>query len=527
MQIRGMSIDEYLGKVKAFHGHLAPGMVCGGFMVELAYRSLPEDALFDAIAETRACLPDAIQVLTPCTIGNGWLRIVDTGRFAIALYDKYTGEGVRVSLDPDRLAAWPEALIWAMKLKPKKEQNKKRLFEEIIEAGPKLYKIEPVFVDRHKFAKKGKIFTCDACRESFRDSESGICPACKGDVPFTKLKNNDSSLRAVPVDDAVGKAALHDMTRIKVGFFKGPAIIKGDVLKASDIDVLKSMGKENVYVESNLSFDGELVHENDAALAFAELMAGEGILFDPIPKEGKIDFKASVDGVFYVNREQLYRFNRCKGVMCATRKGYAPVIAGMTLAGTRAIPLYLKKSEFEAAKGVLSSGPLFSVIPYILNRIGMIITGTEVAEGKISDGFTPILNACAEKYGLTVTGRAICPDDRKAISKAVEDMMKKGSEIIVVTGGLSVDPDDVTRAALQDAGIVDEIYGAPVLPGAMTLIGRIGNTRIIGVPAGAIFNDRTAFGMLFPRIMADITITRADIAELAEGGFLDAGCRKT
>lgn len=526
MQIRGMSIDEYLGKVKAFHGHLAPGMVCGGFMVELAYRSLPEDALFDAISETRACLPDAIQVLTPCTIGNGWFRIVDTGRFAIALYDKYTGEGVRVALDPDRLAAWPETLIWAMKLKPKKEQDKKRLFKEIIEAGPRLYKIEPVFVDRHKFHKKGKIFTCETCMESFRASEGGICPACKGDAPFSKLENKVSNLRAVPVEDAVGKAALHDMTKIKAGFSKGAAITKGDVLKASDIDVLKSMGKENIYVEDNKPACDELIHENDAAVAFADLMAGEGIQFDPVPKEGKIDLKASFNGLFCVNRDQLIRFNRCKGVMCASRNGYTPVTAGMTLAGTRAIPLYLSKDEFEAARNVLSSGPLFSVQPYILSRMGIIITGTEVAEGRVSDGFTPILNACAEKYGLTVSGRIVCPDDRKVISKAVDDMLKKGSDVIVVTGGLSVDPDDVTRSALLDTGMVDEIYGAPVLPGAMTLVGRIGNSRIIGVPAGALYNDRTAFDLLFPRLLADMTITRADMAELAEGGFLDSGCRR-
>ncbi|TYT73569.1 FmdE family protein [Desulfobotulus mexicanus] len=528
MQIRGLSIEAYLEKIRAFHGHLAPGMVCGGFMVELAFQSLPEGGLYDAIAETRACLPDAIQVLTPCTIGNGWLRIEDTGRFAILLYDKHTGKGVRVALDPERLKKWPEVHIWAMKLKPKKEQDKKRLFTEIIEAGFGLYKVERIVVDRKRFPKKGRIFTCPDCGESFRGSEPGSCEACMGRVVFSPLREERSGMQALPVEEAAGRKVLHDMTRIEPGISKGAAIVKGQSLGDSDIMLLKSMGRERVYVEeTGVGERGDsLLHENEAALAFAEKMAGSGIGYLPFPKEGKIDFTAKQGGIFCVNRERLIRFNRCEGVMCATRRNLSPVSSGMVLGGTRAIPLYLEKWDFDRAMEVLAEGPLFSLAPYVFSRLGVLVTGTEVFEGRVADGFLPILEELAAGYGLKVSESRICPDDAKKIAKAASEMVAGGAEVLVVTGGLSVDPDDVTRKALQDEGLVDEVYGAPVLPGAMTLTGRIASTRILGVPAGALYSAPTAMDFLLPWLLADLPITRVDMASLGEGGFLDAGRRK-
>ncbi|TWI70336.1 formylmethanofuran dehydrogenase subunit E [Desulfobotulus alkaliphilus] len=537
MKIRGLSIEAYLEKVRAFHGHLAPGMVCGGFMVELAFQSLPEGGLYDAIAETRACLPDAIQVLTPCTIGNGWLRIEDTGRFAILLYDKHTGKGVRVALDPERLKKWPEVHVWAMKLKPKKEQDKKRLFSEIIEAGFGLYKVERIVVDRKRFPRKGRIFTCPDCGESFRGSESGSCEACMGRMAFSPLREERSGMRALPVEEAAGLKVLHDMTRIEPGVSKGAVIVKGQSLGESDIQLLKSMGRERVYVEETgveetgveekrleNSADA-LFHENEVALAFAEKMAGSGITYLPFPREGKIDFTAKQGGIFRVDRERLMRFNRCEGVMCATRRNVSPVSSGMVVGGTRAIPLFLEKRAFNRAMEVLAEGPLFSLAPYVFSRLGVLVTGTEVFEGRVRDGFLPILEDLAAEYGLKVTESRICPDDAKKIAKAALEMVEGGVQVLVVTGGLSVDPDDVTRKALQDAGLVDEVYGAPVLPGAMTLTGRIASTSILGVPAGALYSAPTAMDFLLPMLLADLPITRADMASLGEGGFLDAGRR--
>lgn len=524
--ICGMTTETYLERIRAFHGHLAPGMVCGGFMVDLAYRHLPEGGLFDAIAETRACLPDAIQVLTPCTIGNGWLKIIDTGRFAIALYDKYTGIGVRVSLDPDRLSRWPETEIWAMKKKPKKEQDKDRLFGEILSAGPDLYKVEPVRVDLDGFPKKGKISVCTRCGESFRGSgETAVCAHCSGQVPFTVGGIPGADIAAVPVESAEGRVALHDMTRIMSGVSKEPAFLKGDALEAPDVELLKSMGKNRVYVMSPEGDPDGMVHENDAALAFAGQMAGTGVAFDPDPREGKVDLKAGIDGVLCVDLDLLRRFNRSGGVMCASRSNHTAVRSGMVVAGTRAIPLYLSKAEFDRALSTVTA-PVFSVAPYRLTRLGLLITGSEVAEGRIEDGFGPILTETAEHYGLSVIGRRICADDRHCIAGAARDLIGAGADVLVVTGGLSVDPDDVTREALLDAGLVDAVYGAPVLPGAMTLVGRINNTRVIGVPAGALYFERTAFDLLFPLLLADLPITRADLADLGAGGFLDSKRRK-
>lgn len=525
MKIRGMTINKYMEKVKGFHGHLAPGMVCGGFMVELAYQNLPENGLYDVIAETRACLPDAIQLLTPCTIGNGWLRIIDTGRFAIIFYDKNTGEGVRIALDPNQLKDWPEAHTWAMKLKPKKEQNKKLLYDEIITAGPSLYKVERMQVNRDNFPKKGKIFTCISCGESYRGADAGQCDACLGKVPFSKAIEKNSGLKAIPVKDASGKTALHDMTRIESGLSKGPAILEGDTIKNSDIELLKSMGKESIYVRENIFSNENLIHENHAALAFAKKIAGKGIIFDPDPREGKIDFKAEIDGVLCIEAQSLIRFNRSRDVMCATRKGFIPVTKEMIVAGTRAIPLYLPKTSFESAMKILDDGPLLCVKPYRFKQIGILVTGTEVVTGRVKDAFIPIMEAYVKKYGLSITDRKICPDDQEKIASAAKDLISSGAEIIIATGGLSVDPDDVTRAALLNAGMVDDIYGAPVLPGAMTLIGRIKKTRLIGVPAGALYFDQTAFDLLFPRLLADMPITRTDMASLAEGGFLDSTIR--
>lgn len=187
MTIRGMSFDEYVEEVEKFHGHVAPGMVCGGFMVEKALSSLPEGGLFDVVSETRACIPDAVQLLTPCTIGNGWLKIVPTGRFAMTMYDKHTGEGVRVAPNHDILNQWPQVKAWLLKLVPKREQDTKLLLGEIEKAGTSLYTCIPVKLDGSFLGGKKKnpsgIHLCAICGEGFRAVEDAkICPACSGAV---------------------------------------------------------------------------------------------------------------------------------------------------------------------------------------------------------------------------------------------------------------------------------------------------------------------------------------------------------
>jgi len=185
------SFEQYLKMVEEFHGRVAPGMVTGGFMIDLARRNLPEGAFFDAISETTSCLPDTIQLLTPCTIGNGWLRVIDTGRFALTLFEKYGGAGVRVSLDVEKLEGWPEIKAWFLKLTPKSEQDTERLLEELQEAGSDLYRVEHVRVGPGYLGKQKKkhIRLCARCREPFRSDTEDICPFCTGERAYLSSAN--------------------------------------------------------------------------------------------------------------------------------------------------------------------------------------------------------------------------------------------------------------------------------------------------------------------------------------------------
>jgi formylmethanofuran dehydrogenase subunit E len=186
MNIRSYTFEEYVERVRSFHGFAAPGVVIGGFMVDLAYQHLPQEGLFDAICETAKCLPDAVQLLTPCTVGNGWLSIINIGRFALALYDKSKGEGIRVSLDPVKLEAWPEIRSWFFKLKPKKEQDYKLLMEQIKEAGASICSIQKVRVASHFLKKQDRVgfAICPRCKESYPIADGAICLGCQGEALY-------------------------------------------------------------------------------------------------------------------------------------------------------------------------------------------------------------------------------------------------------------------------------------------------------------------------------------------------------
>jgi len=186
MNICKYSYEEYLQRVKTFHGHFAPGLVLGGFMVDLAMRNLPEGKFFDAICETPVCLPDALQILTPCTFGNGWLSIAPFGKFAVTLYEKYRGEGVRVYLDMEKLNAWPEIRDWYFKKKHKNEQNSELLLAQIKEAGHGLLSIQHVQVMPEKIRRRklGSITICPVCNEAYPARDGDTCRSCQGESPY-------------------------------------------------------------------------------------------------------------------------------------------------------------------------------------------------------------------------------------------------------------------------------------------------------------------------------------------------------
>jgi formylmethanofuran dehydrogenase subunit E len=523
MNIGSYSYDEYLQLVKSFHGNIAPGLVIGGFMVDLATRQLPDGVLFDAISETAACLPDAVQLLTPCTIGNGWLKVINLGRFAVNLYDKFEGSGVRVWMDAAKVADWPEINSWYLKLKPKAEQDKDLLMAQIREAGPRILSWRPMQIRPHFLIRRhrGGMIICPLCREAYPAKDGGICRACQGEAPYLEDAETMAApaLQAIPAEKAVGRRALHDMTRIIPGESKGPAFKQGEIITVGDLCRLQHMGRRHLYVMDEAGPGPEWVHENEAALAFARAMAGAGVTHTDTPREGKVNLMAAHDGLLVVDEARLERFNLVPGVMCASRAGYTLMAAGRPLAGTRAIPLFLPRAEFLKALAALKEGPLFRVLPLRQPRVGILVTGTEVFLGLIEDKFAPIITAKVEKLQGQVVKSLIVPDDREAIRKGAQDLVDAGIDLLVTTAGLSVDPDDVTRLGLMDAGATELSYGAPILPGAMTLLARIGPVQVMGVPACALYFKTTSFDLLLPRLLAGLFPSRSDLAKLGHGAF--------
>jgi formylmethanofuran dehydrogenase subunit E len=519
---------EFLKMTKHFHGYPAPGVILGCYMVELAKTQVPDGILYDAICETSWCLPDAVQMLTPCTTGNGWLKILNLGLYAVSLYDKFTGEGVRIFLDGRKLLEFDEISNWLLKRKPKAEQNSERLRQQIREKHHLICSRETVKISPEHLVKrsKGPVSICRLCHEAYPSRHGDICRQCQGDSPYLdrkiqKTKDLDGPLlKSVNVEDAVGEKILHDMTRIIPGQYKGAAFRRGQIIMGGDVCRLQQMGRNRLYLENSDINSNIWVHENQAAEAFANAMAGEGTRPEGPPREGKVNIVAEQNGLLLIDTRRLYNFNLIPNVMAASRKNYAIIKKNKRIAGTRAIPLYLSKDLFNAAMAILETKPLFTVRPFKPAKIGILITGTEIFQGLVKDKFEPIITGKVLQYGCSsIIKTIIAPDDRGAISETIGNLIDAGSEIIITTAGLSVDPEDLTLKGLMDAGAKDLLHGAAVLPGAMTLLGKIKNTRLIGVPACALFHKTTSFDLLFPRILAGVNISREDLAELAHGGL--------
>lgn len=539
MNIGPHTFEEFKQKAKDFHGYPAPGLLIGGYMVEAARSLLPKDILFEAVVETSKCLPDAVQILTPLSTGNSWMKVINLGRYALSLYDKYTGEGHRIFVDTNRLEDWPEIRSWFLKLKPKKDQDSDRLFAEIEEAGHTICSTHPVTIPQRMLQRHSmrEIRICPACNEAYPASDGGICRGCQGEAPYLGVwqapgtDGDDRALpplRAVPVEEAVGKTALHDMTRIEPGVSKGPEFKAGQNFGVGDLCRLHQMGRAHVFVAEESIPGDEWVHENDAVLAFARRMAGPGVTHTQTPNEGKIEFHAERTGLLRLDRDILRAFNMVPDVMCATRHHAIMVEQGKGFAGCRAIPLYLPQAGFQRALAVLGAAPLFEVLPLRSANIGVLVTGTEVFKGLVQDKFEPVIRSKAEALGSRVTASCVVPDDRTAITQAVEELLEQGCDMLITTAGLSVDPGDVTRPGLLDAGLTDALHGMPVLPGAMTLVGRLTNNGtdipVLGVPACALFHKTTSLDLLLPRLLAGLDITRRDLADMAEGGYC-LGCK--
>ena len=326
-------------------------------------------------------------------------------------------------------------------------------------------------------------------------------------------------MKLIKTIDAVGHVLCHDMTQIIPGEYKGARFRKGHIVTEEDIPVLLSMGKENLYI---YEMDENKLHENDAAEILCKICKGQNISRSDV-KEGKTELKAEIDGLFTVNRDKLNAINSVDELMIATRKGDTAVHKGDKLAGTRVIPLVIDKAKLDEAERIAGDTPIMSVLPYRLKTAGIITTGSEVFHGRIEDRFTPVLIEKLKAYGIDVTSHILCDDDAENIKEAIK-LVRGNVDMILCTGGMSVDPDDNTPGAIKLSGADIVTYGAPVLPGAMFLLGYFDDGQpIMGLPGCVMYAKATIFDLVLPRVAAGVELTRRDFTTLGEGG-LCLGC---
>ena len=321
----------------------------------------------------------------------------------------------------------------------------------------------------------------------------------------------------VKVEEAIGMVLAHDITEIRRGEFKGAAFKKGHKVREADICHLQRLGKHHLYV---LSIEEGYLHENDAAIVLADALCGSGVTWRDEPREGKISLLAAQDGLFKVNVEALTRINMLGDVMCASRHTNFLVKNGDVVAAARAIPLVIKSEIINEAVR-LSQPPagILEVKPLRKARAGIIITGSEVYSRLVEDQFEPILRRKITQIGSEVVGVVFTPDDAGHIEREIRHLLCNGADLLLVTGGMSVDPDDVTRQAIAQAGAEEFLYGTPVLPGAMFMASFIGDVPVLGIPACGLYHETTIFDLVLPRVLAGERLTRRDIAELGHGGL--------
>lgn len=323
--------------------------------------------------------------------------------------------------------------------------------------------------------------------------------------------------KTVAVEEAVGMVLPHDITEIVKDEFKGRAFKKGHIIRAEDIDHLKRLGKEHIYV---LELGPTEIHENEAAEKMADALIGSGVTRSDEPVEGKVTILAAEDGLLKINVEGLYRFNLLGEVMCSTLQTNTPVKKGETIGGTRLIPLLSSRALVEEAVAVARAhAPIIEVKPLRQARAGLVITGNEVFHGRIQDRFEAVLRSKLTALGSEVIKVVFAPDDINLISTAIHDCLNAGADLIVTSGGMSVDPDDVTRMGIRAAGATEAVYGTPVLPGAMFLSGRIGEVPVLGLPACGMFHKITVFDLILPRVLTGETIGREEFARMGHGGL--------
>ena len=322
-------------------------------------------------------------------------------------------------------------------------------------------------------------------------------------------------MKLIRTEDAVGSVLCHDITQIIPGVVKDAVFRKGHVVTEEDIPVLLSVGKEHLYVWEK---EEGMLHENDAAEILCQVCQNEYMKASEA-KEGKIELTAETDGLLKINREKLNAVNGMGQMVLASRHGNFPVRKGDKIVGMRVVPLVIEEEKMNRVKEICGDEPIFKILPFKEMKAAIVTTGSEVYHGRITDKFTPVVESKLRECGVEVMGNTVCDDNSEMVTDAIRDWIGKGAQMVVCTGGMSVDPDDRTPLAIRNA--TDEVitYGAPVLPGAMFMLAYANDVPVMGLPGCVMYAKRTIFDLVLPRIVAGERLCAEDFSVLGEGGL--------
>jgi len=322
-------------------------------------------------------------------------------------------------------------------------------------------------------------------------------------------------LKVIPVEEAVGLSLAHDITEIIPGKHKGPAFRRGHIVRQEDVSKLLDIGKQHLYV---MELEKDELHEEDAARRLAKVAAGPNLKLTD-PSEGRINLVAEIPGLLKIDADLLYRFNSLGDLMLATLPGNRYVKEGTVVAGTRTIPVVVKEALVQKAEALCKEKPIVTLLPMPPKRVHLVVTGSEVFTGRIKDGFEPVVSRKVGEMGSHLESVKLAPDDPDIIAGHIKDARQAGAEIILVSGGMSVDPDDKTPEGIRRSGAKIESHGFPVLPGSMFVMAYFHETPVLGLSGCVLHDSFTAFDMLLPRLLAGEKITRVDIMAMGHGGL--------
>jgi hypothetical protein len=323
-------------------------------------------------------------------------------------------------------------------------------------------------------------------------------------------------MKKIKIEDAIGMVLGHDVTQIIPGKYKGPRFKKGYRICKEDIPEFLKIGKEHVFI---MDIGPGIIHEDDAALRLGKAFSGKNTKITG-PSEGKVTFHSKINGLLKINLPLLHRINLSGNIILSTLHRYTPCSPGMAVGATRIISLIAPEREIEKVENwCKKGGPVIEILPYRKLNIGVVVTGNEFFKGRTEDRFDDRVGEKIIGLGSRVVKKMVIPDDIDRIAQALLEVQNDNVDLILVSGGLSVDPDDVTRAGIKKAGAKIIFYGTPVLPGAMFLYGMLGGKPVMGLPACVFHHNATLFDIIFPRILVGEVLNRREISLLGHGGF--------